>query len=221
MKFIQENTNVPIPRLLDAWSDGEGTHMLMQWIEGDTLQNRWHDLSKEDKMNIATQIRGFVDQLRALERPPAEASRIGPVDGSKLWDENVHVEPQGPFSDEEEFNQFMLSRLDWFIQSPSAASSQNLAIIKDRTRNDHRIVFTHSDLHSRNILINENADVVGILDWGMSAWMPDYWEFVTCVNGSPLISDWEDYASIFTHEDRTQLEVSDAYIAIHNAPFWT
>ncbi|KAF9043050.1 kinase-like domain-containing protein [Panaeolus papilionaceus] len=206
MKFVQENTSIPTPMLLDAWSDDHGTYMLMQWIEGETLQNRWETLSAKDKLRIATQIRGYVDQLRAFERPLVEASRIGPIDGSQLWDENVHVDPQGPFSSEKEFNDFMLSRLSWFLDGPTAASSQNLEIIRQKTQNDHRIVLTHSDLHSRNILINENADVVGIIDWGMSAWMPEYWEFVTCVNGSPLISDWEDYAPIFTHEDRTQLE---------------
>lgn len=42
------------------------------------------------------------------------------------------------------------------------------------------VVFTHADLHLKNILISEDAEprrITGIADWGQAGWCPEYWEF--------------------------------------------
>jgi thiamine kinase-like enzyme len=43
----------------------------------------------------------------------------------------------------------------------------------------HRIVFTHSDLVSRNILVDSNGQLQAILDWERAGWFPEYWEYTT------------------------------------------
>lgn len=47
---------------------------------------------------------------------------------------------------------------------------------------DSPIVFTHSDLNFSNILItprssNETPQVLAIIDWEQSGWMPSFWEY--------------------------------------------
>ena len=44
-------------------------------------------------------------------------------------------------------------------------------------KDDHRIVLTHGDLQPRNILVY-GTEVIGIIDWELSGWYPEYWEFV-------------------------------------------
>ncbi|KAJ3864462.1 hypothetical protein EV359DRAFT_355, partial [Lentinula novae-zelandiae] len=40
------------------------------------------------------------------------------------------------------------------------------------------IVFTHGDITRRNLLVDDNAKVVGIIDWEQAGWRPAYWEKV-------------------------------------------
>ena len=41
----------------------------------------------------------------------------------------------------------------------------------------HKIVLTHNDLSPRNILVRDGK-VVAIVDWELSGFYPDYWEYV-------------------------------------------
>ena len=46
-------------------------------------------------------------------------------------------------------------------------------------RDDHRIVLSHGDFHSKNILVQvegESACISGIIDWEMGGWYPEYWD---------------------------------------------
>ena len=43
-------------------------------------------------------------------------------------------------------------------------------------KDNHSIVFSHGDMHAHNILI-QDGHVVGILDWEMAGWYPEYWEW--------------------------------------------
>ena len=42
--------------------------------------------------------------------------------------------------------------------------------------NHDRIVLTHGDLVPRNILV-KNGRIVGIIDWEMAGFYPEYWEY--------------------------------------------
>jgi len=46
-----------------------------------------------------------------------------------------------------------------------------------------RVMFTHSDPMSRNILVNDDNIVVAILDCEMPGWMPEQWEYVKAMWG--------------------------------------
>lgn len=37
-------------------------------------------------------------------------------------------------------------------------------------------VFTHGDIIPQNIMVDENYQVSGIVDWEAAGWYPDYWE---------------------------------------------
>lgn len=41
----------------------------------------------------------------------------------------------------------------------------------------HDIVFTHADLNLRNILVDGNGKISGIVDWECAGWYPEYWEY--------------------------------------------
>ena len=39
----------------------------------------------------------------------------------------------------------------------------------------HRICLTHNDLGPHNILVDDEWNITGIVDWEACAWMPEYW----------------------------------------------
>ncbi|OSC96696.1 hypothetical protein PYCCODRAFT_1481808 [Trametes coccinea BRFM310] len=40
----------------------------------------------------------------------------------------------------------------------------------------HEIRLTHNDLSAHNILVDDDWNITGIVDWEACAWMPEYWE---------------------------------------------
>lgn len=57
------------------------------------------------------------------------------------------------------------------------------------TLKDHKIVMTHGDLSPRNILV-QGSKVVAILDWEMSGYYPEYWEYVKALYRPAWKSSW-------------------------------
>lgn len=220
MRFIAENTSIPVPQVFDAWTlKGGGASILMEWIEGaDTLERRWPSMSKEQKIRVAHQLRVYVDELRTLAQPQKIQGRIGPLDGAPCWDERLKSQPCGPFPSERDFNQFRLNLLDGFRWEENALKS--IRAIEENLREDHRILFTHGDLGVRNVLVNRRGEVVAIIDWEMSGWMPEYWEYIKAVHGRWEDEEWLSYAGIIAPPYDTEMAVDDQFIIVNGgAPF--
>ena len=53
------------------------------------------------------------------------------------------------------------------------------AVVHDTIREvharDYRICLTHNDLGPHNILVDDDWNITGIVDWESCAWMPEYW----------------------------------------------
>jgi aminoglycoside phosphotransferase (APT) family kinase protein len=56
----------------------------------------------------------------------------------------------------------------------------------------HSINFTHGDFRPANIIV-KNGKLSGIVDWEMSGWYPEYWEFVKALYVWRYQTDWADY----------------------------
>jgi tRNA A-37 threonylcarbamoyl transferase component Bud32 len=54
---------------------------------------------------------------------------------------------------------------------------------------DHEIVLTHGDISPRNILV-QGSKVDAILDWEMSGYYPEYWDYVKALFRPAWESDW-------------------------------
>lgn len=46
---------------------------------------------------------------------------------------------------------------------------------------NHRIMFTHSDLTPRNILLDDRNDIVATLDWEMAGWRPEQCKYLKTI----------------------------------------
>lgn len=41
------------------------------------------------------------------------------------------------------------------------------------------LMFTHGDFKAHNILVDDEGQLSGFLDWESAGWYPEYWEFTT------------------------------------------
>jgi hypothetical protein len=59
---------VPVPEVFGLTEDEEQRFIYMSLIEGDTLQDRWCDLSEDERRAICKEFRHMVKVWRALEQ---------------------------------------------------------------------------------------------------------------------------------------------------------
>jgi thiamine kinase-like enzyme len=56
---------------------------------------------------------------------------------------------------------------------------------------DSDIVYTHGDLHRSNIIISSTApQVVALVDWEQSAWLPAYWDDCKAHWTAEYLGEW-------------------------------
>lgn len=181
MRFVAEHTSIPVPKIYDVWaSDDKFGYLVMEYIEGDRLDKQWRSLTHDQKVTVMRTLRGYVDQLHAVQQP-GNAGWIGSVSGQACLDLALIDALSGPFTNEEEYNDWRISLFSWYANESPKVKHQ-LDDIRQQMRHDHRIVLTHGDIARNNVLIRVDGDgpgdvsVVALVDWGQTAWRPEYWE---------------------------------------------
>ncbi|KAK7710671.1 hypothetical protein SLS64_005574 [Diaporthe eres] len=196
MKFIAENTNIPVPKVLSAFSRDGAVFIVMEKIQGQELAKLWHNLSDQTRSSLLDQLRQMADELRALQ-PPTEFA-VGNCIGGSLQDFRQSRAPPpvrfGPFRTIQDFHSWLRDGLE-----KGQAENMEQADLEDMnemiTRQDGPWpppVFTHGDLNPSNILVRDGK-IVGIIDWEMAGWYPHYWEYTSLKIASDSVNPaWDD-----------------------------
>lgn len=155
----------------------------MDYMPGKRLDEVWHTLDSNQKFCIANELHSYITQLRSLK-----GEYIGAVErGKAIIGRRISIEG-GPFDSEQQFNEFILGDL---VQS---APDLLRHYAKHALSSNHEIVFTHSDISPRNILV-EDGRVTAILDWEDAGWYPEYWEYTQALRQLKPVPDWPEYLS--------------------------
>lgn len=189
MRFLAERApSLRAPRCLGFVTIGKKSLLFMTKIPGDTLERRWPTLNAESKVYLQWSLDEAISKLRGIEKP--EGQPFGPSSGRCRDTRMSDRYTESPVHDEVAFNKFLLTSLQ------SRISSSYKSWIASMLRTDHRIVFTHGDLHPRNILVTDSPDggvrLSGIIDWEASGFYPEYWEHLKALNTRNIRdeSDW-------------------------------
>jgi len=189
MRFLAERApSLPAPRCMGLITIGKKSLLFMTKIPGDTLERRWATLNTESKVDIRRSLDEAISILRSIEKPERQpfGSSSGRCRDIRMSDRYT----ESPVHDEVAFNKFLLTS-----PQPRISSSYK-SWIASMLRTDHRIVFTHGDLHPRNILVVDSPDggvrLSGIIDWEASGFYPEYWEHLKALNTRDVRdeSDW-------------------------------
>ncbi|KGO64628.1 Aminoglycoside phosphotransferase [Penicillium italicum] len=184
MRFISQNTSLPVPKILCAFTHGDCSYIVMERIKGDMIGIGWVNRSKESKIKLLAQLKNMVQEIREL-RPP-EGIGVSSVSRGPLYDCRLPGTSLrfGPFSSIKSFHQYLRDGIDF----DPGLDCEIQDLIKQHD-GGWPIVFTHGDLSSLNILVRGD-DIVGIIDWETAGWYPSYWEYTTACQVNPQNSFW-------------------------------
>ncbi|KAJ1963866.1 hypothetical protein GGI12_001793 [Dipsacomyces acuminosporus] len=193
MQYVAEHTNINIPKIYSAEEtvdkyDTKVVQITMERINGVELSEA---LDTMDKTKILQNLKQAIQELRSIENP--HESYVCSVDGGQVKDYRISWgSPVGPFNDEEEFNDVLLSG----------------------TITGHKSVLTHADLKPSNILVDEDCNVY-IIDWECCGFYPEYWEYTKSLYLINYYTEWiEAMAWIFGDKFSADLKREKALQAL-------
>lgn len=190
MKFVAENTDVPVPNVHLVFEYKSRIFIVMECIHGRYLAYDWRERSPESRAAIFAQLRSIVQSLRNLRNPKGQEV-VSNIIGGPIFDPRLpKTSHWGPFPSifdvrRELRNGILLQHLN---EDDRISDLSQLIELHEKQPNS--TVFTHGDLSSINILARGD-DVVGIVDWETAAWMPPYWEYTSAWDANPQNRFWQ------------------------------
>ncbi|KDQ10968.1 hypothetical protein BOTBODRAFT_136250 [Botryobasidium botryosum FD-172 SS1] len=183
MQYIRQETTIPVPRVHMSFSRDNVGYIVMDRVEGETLATASFDLTHEQLTAIATELKGYVEQIARLQPP-------NPTFGS--W-------PSGPYFNNyfhegkgavalpsfKEFHAYWVKRL-----GPRSREVFPTSILDNVCTEDLDVSFMHGDLNLSNIMVKDGK-IVSILDWDSLGWYPRFWEMMTIRRGYMSL-EWRD-----------------------------
>lgn len=198
MAFVAAQTRIPVPRVHCLVTHRNVTYIVMERMRGKTLADAWPNLSEGDVERILLQLRGMIEELRAI---PAPGDAIQSCVGGSLRDSRIpRSSPRfGPFPSVRAFHEWLREGLAPG-QKPRHVDDEEWAdiqyMIAMQERHIEAPVFTHGDLNPFNIIVREGK-IEAIIDWDFSGWLPRYWEYTSVWLGNKTRIAWQNMAAKF------------------------
>ncbi|KAK2871593.1 hypothetical protein FQN49_003025 [Arthroderma sp. PD_2] len=167
LRMVEQSTHIPAPRTIDVVETPKFSYLLMTCVPGRPIGPQLNTMTDEQIEQAVTDLKGYVSELRHLQRDTSEFLICNSQGGGILdWRIPDSQREELRFKTEADFNKYLTDPF-WEEIRRSAAKSHDIR---------HDIVFTHGDLNPRNILA-ENGRITGIVDWENAGWFPEYWEY--------------------------------------------
>ncbi|KDQ08095.1 hypothetical protein BOTBODRAFT_119096 [Botryobasidium botryosum FD-172 SS1] len=164
ISFVRKNTTIPTPCLLFR-PRRRTEYICIEEIAGVTLESQLEHMTIPELDCVASQLRSHIGQLRKLESRGISSVNGGPLRSCYLWDP-----PKQPLRKVGEFNQHLREAFRRVYRS----SERGDRIVECFPMNS-AITFTHGDIGPQNIILQ--GSTVFLIDWGVSGWWPEYWEY--------------------------------------------
>jgi hypothetical protein len=189
---------VKFPEVLGIFKSGHFTYMFMPKAEGVSLDKLWPNISTAQKMSVRNQLHPIFTELRKIPFLPDDSGSLSLGGGipRRCRDQRRNMDvAEDAILTEGDFNKFITS------SERGGEGSADQKMLLSFLRSDHDIVFTHGDLHPRNIMVkysdqaSASADLIitSLIDWEVCGWYPSYWEYVKALQtASPHnnTADW-------------------------------
>ncbi|GAB0138476.1 hypothetical protein EsDP_00006711 [Epichloe bromicola] len=188
MRLVQEHApSVPLPTIYASWfgfsRDVAIGKLFMSFVPGERLDFYWDSFTDSAKERICHDIWGLVAKIRTIPCPAGLQDKFCcAADGSPSLDPLLGAgnDPCPPIHDDTSLRNQIFAR---YVRHNglSYADGKNLPCILPRS---DKSVFTHGDVAPRNIMVDKSGQILGLLDWEMAGWYPEYWEYANIMSPS-------------------------------------
>ncbi|KAL4810737.1 kinase-like domain-containing protein [Aspergillus unguis] len=194
MKFVSENTSLPVPRVYCSFVRKNRAYIVMERIRGEEVPSAWGNLNEQSRQKVFDELKSMMNELRSLKTP--KGNGVSSCAGGSLRDSRIPMSrPRfGPFGSVNEFHLWLRNYLNPAEHSTWGEEGEWEEIKQMAAKQDKpwpEPVFTHGDLNPSNVLLH-NGRVVGIIDWEFSGWYPHYWEYTSAWLGNVTRTEWRD-----------------------------
>ncbi|TFY78135.1 hypothetical protein EWM64_g5882 [Hericium alpestre] len=161
LRYIHAHTSgVPVPIVVDNFTYDGTTFLVMSRMPGYPLDALYHQITPDVERLLSAQL-----HLSSFDGGPVRCARV-----------RFDAEPAGPWQSVDEFHEAIIYRTGGLNIPENVDAAAVHDVIRRAHARKHRVCLTHNDLGAHNILVDENWNITGIVDWEAAAWMPEYWE---------------------------------------------
>ena len=197
MRLVKQYTNVPIPRILfSVYSPGNG-QIGMSLVPGVTLESIWDGLDECNKARLCVEIGAMIAQWQQIPPPPHLAHLYQCLaDGSPATTDpllqDLEDPPRSLYTDEAVRHRIYQRYLRYY----GLRYADSLLSMLPQSKVS---LFTHGDVAPRNIMVDKDYRITGIIDWELAGWYPEYWEYANIMKPT-RDQDWQSWM------DRTAMQ---------------
>lgn len=204
--FLQKHLDniVTVPKLYAMFRMASTGHLclIMQRLSGESLETMWPILDEDGKTTICRKLKEFFATIRRIPSPGFYGSvERGPMPHHLFHSAEGDGSICGPFTSELELHAAFVKKLRdiWATNGKHSFKADFYEANLDTMLNDHKPVFSHSDLQAKNILVRntqaqgssvKNDFEISVVDWEEAGWYPDYWEYAAMFVGFLWTDDW-------------------------------
>ncbi|TVY71295.1 hypothetical protein LSUE1_G005808 [Lachnellula suecica] len=145
LQYVAQNSSVPVPKVHCAFRHKYVTYIVMGLVKGEEIGKNWTERPEAEKESL----------LEGPDSGPSPTKRIATSFFGLQLDYAI-VDPEK----------------SW-IAPEEVAEMRKLVEMQDEKT--HCVYFTHGDVSSSNIIVN-NGKVVALIDFETAGFSPEYWE---------------------------------------------
>lgn len=179
----------PIFAKFEEVKEGVGS-IWMTFVDGARLDTVWKGLNPTSKAQVCREIWDYITTIRQIPRSrnsirALQCSADGSVSEDLLLrDDSI---PPRQIQSDDDLRQRIYERYR------ARGGDKYADSLLDLLPNSSQYVFTHGDVAPRNIMVDDQFQIKGILDWENSGWYPHYWEYANIMRPSSEFDDWQTF----------------------------
>ncbi|KAI9747513.1 MAG: hypothetical protein M4579_007448 [Chaenotheca gracillima] len=189
---VARELGVRVPRVFRTIICENNAYLIMERIQGTTLEEAWAGLGWTSTLKLALQLRRFTKRIRSVTS--STAGSLATRKCRSFWLEDRFEIPAG--SSPQVITSFIQFWVDFIsIRKAMKAATDDPVPPKGRVPPTAKtLVFTHHDLAPRNIFLDPSGRL-WLLDWDYAGFYPRYFEYAAMQNFH-IPQDWTKLARL-------------------------
>ncbi|KAJ3851419.1 kinase-like domain-containing protein, partial [Lentinula lateritia] len=191
LQFVRANTTIPVPSLFLVFQREDKWYLVMENIVGTTLRSHCENMSATQLVEVANTLKEYMYQLETLgsHRCTMGSWPKGPFSNvffalARHFRFKVAL-PTEEYDNMAEFHSYWVQRLGDHPQCDFLRDALSKEVLSE-----DKIVLSHGDLNSSNIMVSADGHILSVLDWDTFGWYPAFWEPMSMWRGGRWRSQW-------------------------------